>query len=128
MLLMPENKPLPRAKVPSLPSAVPQQVEVSLDWTAAIDLPIFYATSFVASPLGPDELVLNIGQVLPPIFTGTQEQQSSQAHRLKSVKVNPVAKILLNPNRIRELIKVLEDAQKMISEIPRSGQNESEAR
>jgi hypothetical protein len=120
MLLVPENKPLPRAKAPSFPSAGPQQVEVSLDWTAAIDLPIFYATSFVASPLGPDELVLNIGQVLPPIFTGTQEQQNRQAHGLKTVKVNPVAKILLNPNRIRELIKVLEDAQKMLAALPRT--------
>lgn len=111
-------------KRPTGPVPPPKQLQVQLDWSAANDLPMFYATSFAVSLLGPDEILLAIGQALPPLLTGTPEQIDKKAAQLKSIPVNPGAKLVLSTVHLQELIKSLLDAQELqatIKQNPSSG-------
>ena len=84
--------------------------EVPLIWVGLDELPVQTATHFVVQISGPEELIFTIGHVAPPMLTGTPEQQIQQAESVAFVQGRPIARVGLTTNRIRELIKLLEEA------------------
>lgn len=107
-------RPNPRPVDPN----VPQQLQVNLDWSAVNEMPMSYATTFACTVPGPGEVLLLVGQAVAPVFPGTPAQQQEAMRRIKSIAVTPVAKIMINPVRLQELITALQDIQKIQGGLP----------
>ncbi len=56
-----------------------------------------------------DEFILILGQVAPPLFAGTPEEQLVKLRTVTSVRSNVVARFALTRTRLDELIATLED-------------------
>jgi uncharacterized protein (DUF2236 family) len=105
----PANSPKRPASTATKKTLQPHQV--SIDWSNGESQPVFYANSFIASVLGPNEILIQVGQVTPPVFSGTPEQQTAQASRIKSLNATVGARIMLTVDRLPELIKTLNEVQ-----------------
>lgn len=85
-----------------------EQIQLSIVWTGAEDVPIFFANQFIVQfdgDLGAH--ILTVGQLAPPALIGTPEEKREQAERLDFVAVNTVARLAFTPARMQELIGVL---------------------
>jgi hypothetical protein len=85
----------------------PQRVEVPVVWVGADEVPVYFANQFVAQ-VDRGECFLTIGQMLPPVLVGTLDERREQAENLQYVTIRPVARIAFTPDRLRELISILE--------------------
>ncbi len=88
----------------------PDTFEVRVAWLGVEDVPVFFANQFV-SQVDRGEVFLTIGQLVPPALLGTEEQRRAQAEQLQYVPVKPVARIAFTPQRLTELISVLQITQ-----------------
>lgn len=69
----------------------PQQIQLPLVVVGADDVPVLYGNFFVVQQ-SQDEVILNVGQVAPPVLLGTQEQQLQQAQQVGYVPAKVVAR------------------------------------
>jgi hypothetical protein len=82
-------------------------VQVPLVWVGTEELPIHFVNQF-AGVIGPGEIFLYLGSVMPPPILGdTEEERTAQAESIRFVQVKPVARMALTPERLREFIAVL---------------------
>jgi hypothetical protein len=56
----------------------------------------------------PDQLVLAIGQVMPPAVLGTREEKRAALEGVSEIAVQTLARYSITPARLRELIQLLE--------------------
>lgn len=62
-----------------------------------------------AGPAGlPEEVILTVGHVAPPILWGNEEQQVEQAREQTSLEIQAVSRFTMTPARARELLNVLQ--------------------
>jgi hypothetical protein len=85
----------------------PPGVAVPVTWTGAEDMPVLFANHFVAQ-VDRGEVFLTAGQLTPPMLVGTQEERIEQAGMIQFLPIQTVARIGFTPDRLRELIQVLE--------------------
>jgi hypothetical protein len=83
-----------------------------VSWEALEALPVAPANAFAFSITArldgrPGELVLNIGYLVPPIITGSTEDQVAQMNRVERAVVHPVARISFSRERALELQTLL---------------------
>jgi hypothetical protein len=97
---------------------LPKEVQINLDWSEVNDQPLFYATAFATTVVSPDEVALLIGQAVAPALPGNPAQQSAALTKLKTLRVNPLGRVLLSPRHLQDLIKALHDVQAILSTIP----------
>ena len=85
----------------------PEGVQVPVVWVGPEELPVLYVNSFVAQ-VDKEEVFLLAGQLVPPAVVGTEEQRREQANNISFAPIRPVARLAMNPARLRELISILE--------------------
>lgn len=83
------------------------QFEIPLLWVGVEDTPAITSNRFL-SQFEADQFFVSFGQVAPPVVIGTPEEQLQQIERLGYVPIKTVARVALTPQRMRELILVLE--------------------
>jgi|NGEPerStandDraft_6_1074524.scaffolds.fasta_scaffold78128_1 hypothetical protein len=97
-------------------------VQLDFDWSPASSLPAFAATLFLVTLASPEEGVLSIGQVPYPLHSEvTPDEQRQAMQRLGRVPVNPLAKLSLNRQAVRNLVEVLSQLGDQMDELSASG-------
>lgn len=81
--------------------------EVPLTWIGIEDVPILTINQMLGQALTPQEFILTLGQVAPPVLLGTEEQRREQLQMITFAAVKPVARIGLTRQRVEELIRIL---------------------
>jgi hypothetical protein len=81
--------------------------QVSLEWAGLEDLPILAATNFATAVVASNEIMLVIGQAVPPILSGTAQEQADKIMELDVVTAHPLVRVLLTPKRVQDLIGML---------------------
>jgi hypothetical protein len=88
-------------------------------WVGADDLPVQFANQFI-SVVQPNEIFLTVGSLVPPAILGdTVEERMENAKKITFVPVKPIARLVLTPARLKELIKVLQDSLENYDKLPR---------
>ncbi len=85
-----------------------EPINVPLEHVGLDDTPLIFANQFLAQ-VQQDEFLLIVGQVAPPIVTGTRAEQLEQLRAITSVKSHVIARYVLTRTRLDELIATLED-------------------
>ena len=80
--------------------------DVRVDWSGAQKEPVQPVNVFAAQAT-PDFHVLNIGFVAPPVVV--DEEDVRRAQRSRNVPPDIVARVLLTPEHMNQLVKVLLD-------------------
>jgi hypothetical protein len=62
----------------------------------------------------PDQLILAIGQVTPPVVLGTPEQKRAQLGEIDEINVNTIARYSITLARLRELIGLLQQVERVL--------------
>lgn len=93
----------------SPPDPVPTSIQKPAIWVGLEEQAVPAANAFTCQLVGPNELVLNIGHVMPPLTMGTPEEQQAQMQALPFVQVRGLARFALTQHRAEELIKALQD-------------------
>ncbi len=88
-----------------LPDQQPLAVRLQFEWPE--DLMSRYATNFVAQHTL-YEFTLSFFEVLAPVLLGSPEENRKQLAGLENVPAKCVARIILSPNGMLELIGVLQ--------------------
>lgn len=87
-------------------------VAVSLIWPDVEDHPVLSTNQFVAQlapgPDGvPEELILVVGHIAPPLVLGSQEQVEALMRALGSISVKSHGRFSMTRSRLQELIQLL---------------------
>jgi hypothetical protein len=95
---------------PMQEGGVPEDVgtAVPLEWDVPDDLVPRYATNFVVQATG-HEFVISFFETMPPVILGSPEERLAKAQQLKSVRARCVARIVVSPSRMAELVNMLQD-------------------
>ena len=80
---------------------------VPVVWHIADDMRALYATHVVAQQ-AENETYLLFFQAQPPIIIGDDLQKREQLNALPAVKAECVAKIVMSPNKLPEVIQLLQ--------------------
>jgi hypothetical protein len=87
---------------------VPEGVQLPVRWIGIEEYPLLVANQFLGQ-IGPGEVILSFGQVVPPaILPGTPEQQAEQLAEHEYLPVRTVARLGLNRARLEELVGMLQ--------------------
>jgi hypothetical protein len=97
------------------PSGVPQQVQIQVDWSSAEQLPML-AANIVMVQQGQHEFILTFGAVAPPITTVPLTVEDAKKIKLKA---QAVARLVLSPGRVVELIEVLRQQLNAFQQVQR---------
>ena len=89
---------------------VPQGMAMRLKFEWPGDVMSRYATNFVSQHTR-DEFVLSFYEVLQPILVGTPESNKQQLEEMGSVPAHCVARIILSPSGMTQLIDILQRNQ-----------------
>ena len=79
---------------------------VKVGWQGANDLPVQMANVFAVQAT-PDGILLTIGQVSQPIFTGTPAEQEAAMARLTEVVARPLIRLAMTQERMQELFAAI---------------------
>jgi len=82
-------------------------IEVPLVIIGTEDTPIYLANQFVVQH-EQKEFIITFGQYSPPLLLGSPEEKREAAKRIPYVPIKVVARVGLTPERMEELIKVLQ--------------------
>lgn len=77
-----------------------------IDWSSAEHVPAEYANQLL-SQVSQGEIFLTFAQLTPPVLVGDPEQQAAQARDMSSIPVKVIARLILCPERVEELLNVL---------------------
>jgi hypothetical protein len=86
----------------------PQELQLPLDWRFPRDIISRYSNNFVVQHTE-KEFILSFFEVLPPLVLGPEDVQQAKLEALKAVPANCVARVILTPDKMKELIEVLEN-------------------
>ena len=91
-------------------------IEIPLRWRNLESLPVLAANQTlvqVDQAAGrPDLVLLVFGHVAPPAVIGTAEEQAAQMAELSEIAVQPLVRLSLSPQRLRELVQLLQQTVK----------------
>jgi hypothetical protein len=80
---------------------------IPIDWIVPPDLQAEYATNVLAQH-GEHEFFLLFFQAQPPIILGEKEERQKQVNELRQIPAKCIAKIIISPERVEEVIKLLQ--------------------
>lgn len=91
----------------ALNTSQPSRVSVPIRFLGEDETPIQYANAFsLQNPGSGPEFVLTASQIVPPILLGTPEEQRQQIIERGYVSGRVVARLLLTPEHLRELVQL----------------------
>ena len=82
--------------------------EIQIRLVGLESAPILYANHFVIQ-YQPDEYILTVAQVAPPVLLGTDEQKLEQVEQLEFVPAQVLARFALSRRRVEEVIGILQN-------------------
>ena len=98
---------------------------VDVDWSAANDKPVQLANVFAAQA-NAEFHVLNIGFAAPPVIATEVDRQ--RAHAMKYIPAQIIARVVLSPGDVRQLVKVLSgnitSREKLLAQLAEEGQKQ----
>jgi len=77
-------------------------------------LPLLYANAFILQFTSEGAFILSVGQGIPPIVSGTDEEQLQKLMQIKEIPGKTVARIVLTPGKLIELAQVFAMAAERI--------------
>jgi len=89
--------------------ALDNGVSVPLVWVDLDAVSVEMANQFV-SQFEPDQFILTVGQVAPPMIIGSEEERLEQLRRISYAPVRTLARVSMSPARMRELVSVLQQS------------------
>lgn len=88
------------------------EISVPLVWVGADDLPVHFVNQFLGV-VQPNEIFLVLGSLVPPPIMGaTVEERKAQVESVPFVPIKPIVRLGLTPERLQELIGVLQQTMK----------------
>ncbi len=81
--------------------------DLPLEFHTAPELMSRYATNFVIQHTD-QEFILSFFEAKPPLLLGTPEERATQLRSIDSVRADCVARLIISPRRMADLIKVLQ--------------------
>jgi len=87
-----------------------QVLSLPVVWTGVDDLPVHIVNQFLGQ-VHSGEIFLTLGVVAPPILLGVEAEAGLP--RLTYVPARPVARLALTPERLDELVRVLQRVRQM---------------
>jgi hypothetical protein len=90
-----------------LSPASPQGFSVPVEIKSATTVPVQYA-NYVAVQVTEHDCYLVFCVVVPPVFTGTQEENQREAAKLKSIDANVVARVMVPRDLVPKLINTFQ--------------------
>jgi hypothetical protein len=86
---------------------VPEGVELPLRWVGVEDTPLLVTNQFLGQVVGPGEVILNLGAVIPPpILPGSPDEELLQEYTYVPIKT--VARLGLTRRNLEQFIGVLQ--------------------
>jgi hypothetical protein len=92
-------------------------IPISLIWPDVDEQSVYRANQFLGQlspgpgPDGaPEEFVLTIGYVSPPVMLGSAEEQAATMNALGAVSVRTLARVSMSRGRLQELIGILQQS------------------
>lgn len=79
---------------------------VPVVWAGLDDIPIMFANQFAIQGDG-SELLLTVGQLVPPMLLGSDDERRQQAETISYVPIKTICRVSLTAERLDELIDVL---------------------
>lgn len=83
-----------------------ERIPVPLEFCAPDELVSRYATNFVVQHTD-NEFVLSFFEAEMPILLGTPEENLARLESIGAVKARCVARIVVSPNRMAELLRII---------------------
>jgi hypothetical protein len=80
---------------------------IPIEWIVPADLRTEYATNVLAQH-GEHEFFLLFFQAQPPIILGEKEERQQRLNELTKIPARCIAKIIVSPDRVEEIIKLLQ--------------------
>jgi len=99
-----------------------EQRELPLFFVGAEDTPVVFTNLMVVQNLD-KEFILTFGQYSPPLLLGKPGEVTEQLDNVPYVPVKVVARVGMTPNRMRELIEILQTNYQGFAE--RSGDDDA---
>jgi hypothetical protein len=95
-----------------VPEPIRSQIQAQVSWAAADELPVLAASHFLVQTSitdgdNPKDLVLTIGYLPPPSFTGTPEEVRDAVATLDRVSVRPIARFSVPLGKATDLRDIL---------------------
>lgn len=81
---------------------------VPIEWHVPANLISRYANNVVVQH-GRNEFIISFFEILPPLILGSDEEKKAQLEKISSVQAECVARIILSPEQVEEIIRVLQD-------------------
>ena len=98
---------------------------LDVDWSAASNEPVQLANVFAAQA-NAEYHVLNIGFAAPPVIATEGDRQ--RAHAMEHIPARIVARVVLSPGDIRQLVKVLSgniaSRERLLAQLAEEGQEQ----
>jgi hypothetical protein len=100
---------------------------VSVIWPDVDDQPVLRANQFLGqmSPDAsgaPEEFILTIGYISPPVMLGSPEEQAATMAALGAVSVRTLTRVSMSRSRLGELLQLLQAAVSQYDAKPGGGQ------
>jgi len=88
-------------------------VQVSVIWPGVDDLPVLrsnIALVQVGSSLGggPEDIILVLGHVAPPVLLGTPEEQQASMRTISAVTARSLVRVSMSRDRVAALVQALQ--------------------
>ena len=90
--------------------------QVPLVWVGVDDLPVQFLNQFIGQA-DRNEIYLTLGQLVPPALLGSDESKRQQLEALDYVTVRPIVRLGFTPQRLEELIEVLEATKEIYEQL-----------
>jgi hypothetical protein len=84
-----------------------QGVALPIAYVGLEDIVIAHANHFVLQ-IDRGEFILTVGQVVPPLLLGDEDEKREQAKQIAYVAARPLARVVLNRTRVAELRELCE--------------------
>jgi len=81
---------------------------IPIDWHVPEDMSPVYANQLIVQRTA-HEVVISLFSLLPPLITGTEEEQIAQWNALEGVRAVCVGRIAINPDRYPDFVRVLQE-------------------
>jgi hypothetical protein len=90
-------------------------VQISIIWPEVEEEPVFRANQFLGQispgPTGaPEDFILTIGHVAPPVMLGTLDEQRATMSALGAVSVRTLSRVSMSRGNLEALIRILQTA------------------
>ena len=82
-------------------------IQLPLVWVGLEEQPIQMLSNVIVQIQAPEEIIMSLGQTIPPVLTGTPEEQAQTAQRIPFVPVKALVSVSLTTNRVKEMLKIL---------------------